>query len=230
MLFTILYRDPETKFVYIKRCRVEQYIINRDYVIIPDGMELLHVDTREKFNITLNYEPKPRLKILKETFKAQSFEEKGLKAQGVRLASKETASIEIDASKSSGFIQGELDLDTKPAPKTAKTEPEPAKSALATMELKKAAKPAAKAKTTAAKPAAKTAPAKAVKAKAEKPAAKAKPASKASDVSKASPKKAKSALATLETKPKADEKPVKKSLTARAEALKNAKKDGGKKK
>ncbi|MBP5792129.1 MAG: hypothetical protein J6W46_00595, partial [Spirochaetaceae bacterium] len=59
---------------------------------------------------------------------------------------------------------------------------------------------------------------------------KSKPASKASDVSKASPKKAKSALATLETKPKADEKPVKKSLTARAEALKNAKKDGDKKK
>ena len=228
VLFTILYRDPETKFVYIKRCRVEQYIINRDYVIIPDGMELLHVDTREKFNITLNYEPKPRLKILKETFKAQSFEEKGLKAQGVRLASKETASIEIDASKSSGFIQGELDLDTKPAPKPAKAEPEPAKSALATMELKKAAKPAAKATPKTKAAATKAAPAKTAKSAAK--AAKAKPASKASDVAKASPKKAKSALATMETKPKADEKPVKKSLTARAEALKNAKKDGGKKK
>ena len=230
VLFTIFYRDPETKYVFIKRCRVEQYIINRDYVIIPDGMEILHVDTREKFNFTLHYEPKPRLKILSENFKAQSYEEKGLKAQGVRLAAKETASIEIEASKSSGFIQGELDLDTKPAVKAAaKTEakaapraaPEPAQSALATMELK----PASKAKTAkSAEPAAK-----AVKAKA------AKPASKASDVSKASPKKAKSALATLETKAAAkkteEKKPEKaKSLTAKAEALKKAaKKPSGKK-
>ncbi len=243
VLFTIFYRDPETKFVYIKRCRVEQYIINRDYVIIPDGMELLHVDTRAKFNFTLHYEPKPRLKILTETFKSQSFEEKGLKAQGVRLASKETASIEIDTSKSSGFIQGELDLDTKPAPKPAKAEQEPAKSALATMKLKKAAKPAAKTKTAAAKPAAKAAPAKTAKTAAQ-PAAKAAKApakSKAADVSKASPKKTtKSALATMETKTSAakkaeQEKPEtpkasKSSLTAKAEALKNAKKDSGKKK
>ena len=56
VLFTIFYRDPQTKFVFIKKCRVEQYIINRDYVIIPDNMELLHVDTRVKFSFTLHYE------------------------------------------------------------------------------------------------------------------------------------------------------------------------------
>ncbi len=249
VLFTIFYRDPETKFVYIKKCRVEQYIINRDYVIIPDGMELLHVDTRAKFSFTLHYEPKPRLKILTESFKSQSFEEKGLKAQGVRLASKETASIEIDTSKSSGFIQGELDLGTEPeakaekktakaAPKAAKTAPKAAPKAEA-KATKPAAKPIAKAapkaesalatmelKPKAAKPA-KQEPAKA--AKAEKAPAK----QKAADVAKAAPKKTtKSALATMETKASAtkkaeqekteEQKASKSSLTAKAEALKKA--------
>ncbi|NLK45341.1 MAG: DNA topoisomerase IV subunit A [Treponema sp.] len=111
VLFTIFYRDPQTKFVFIKKCRVEQYIINRDYVIIPDNMELLHVDTRVKFSFTLHYEKKPRLKILTETFKAQTFEEKGLKAQGVRLAAKETDFIEIEPEKTESFVQGELELE-----------------------------------------------------------------------------------------------------------------------
>lgn len=251
VLFTIFYRDPETKFVYIKKCRVEQYIINRDYVIIPDGMELLHVDTRAKFSFTLHYEPKPRLKILTESFKSQSFEEKGLKAQGVRLASKETASIEVEPAKSADFMQGELDLDTEPeakaekktakaAPKAAKTAPKAAPKAEA-KATKPAAKPITKVapkaesalatmelKPKAAKPA-KQEPAKA--AKAEK--APAKP--KAADVAKAAPKKtAKSALATMETKASAakkaeqekieEQKASKSSLTAKAEALKKASK------
>lgn len=141
VLFTIFYRDPETKYVFIKRCRIEQYIMNRDYVIIPDGMELLHVDTREKFSFTLKYEPKPRLKILSETFKAQSFEEKGLKAQGVRLAAKETDSIEIEPDKQMTSIQGELDLGQDEIEKA------PVKSALATMEAKRTVKQAEKPQT-----------------------------------------------------------------------------------
>ncbi|MGL4986227.1 MAG: DNA topoisomerase IV subunit A, partial [Treponemataceae bacterium] len=95
VLFTIIYQDPQTHYVYIKRCRIEQYILNRDYFIAPDGMDVFHISTKEKFSFTLNYTPKARLKITKEKFNAQDYEEKGLKAQGVRLASKEVDSIDI---------------------------------------------------------------------------------------------------------------------------------------
>lgn len=96
ILFTVLYRDPETQFVYIKRCRIGGYIMNRDYFFAPEGMEVLHVDTRKSFKFTLNYVPKPRLKVLKEVFKADSFAEKGVKAQGVRVAAKEVLNLEVN--------------------------------------------------------------------------------------------------------------------------------------
>lgn len=96
VLFTIIYRDTQTKYTYIKRCRIEKWINNRDYLIIPDGMQVIHIDTRAKFKFTLKYEPKPRLKILEETFKAQDFEEKGLKAQGVRLTTRIAIGLTVD--------------------------------------------------------------------------------------------------------------------------------------
>ena len=95
VLFTVIYRDPKTQYAFIKRCRVEGYIMNRDYFIVPEGMEVLHVDTRNKFSFTLNFVPKPRLKITEQTFKAQDFEEKGLKTLGVRLVAREVESISL---------------------------------------------------------------------------------------------------------------------------------------
>lgn len=96
VLFTVIYRDPKTKFVFIKRCRIGGCIMNKDYFIAPDGMEVLHIDSREKFSFTLNFVPKPRMKETKAVFKAQDYEEKGLKAQGVRLINKEVDAIVVD--------------------------------------------------------------------------------------------------------------------------------------
>lgn len=96
VLFTIIYRDPATQFVYVKRCKIDGYIMNRDYFFAPDGMEVLHVDTRKTFNFTLSYVKKPKMKVLEEKFKASDFAEKGLKAQGVRVAAKEVQTVDVD--------------------------------------------------------------------------------------------------------------------------------------
>ena len=95
VLFTVLYRDPATQYVYIKRCKIAGYIMNRDYFFAPDGMEVLHVDTRKTFEFKLNYLPKGRIKKLTETFKAGNYEEKSLKAKGVRVVSKEVKDIVV---------------------------------------------------------------------------------------------------------------------------------------
>ncbi|MBP3709435.1 MAG: DNA topoisomerase IV subunit A [Treponema sp.] len=99
VLFTVIYRDVETKFVFVKRCRVEAYIMNRDYFFAPDGKEVLHVDARKNFSFTLHYVKKARLKKLDETFKAASFPEKGIKAQGTRVTNKEVESVSVEAEK-----------------------------------------------------------------------------------------------------------------------------------
>lgn len=104
VLFTVIFRDPKTKYAFIKRCRIASWIMNRDYFMAPDGMEVLHIDTREKFTFTLYYEKKPRVKVLEEQFKAQDFEEKGLKTLGVRLAAKEVESVKVDGAQMELFV------------------------------------------------------------------------------------------------------------------------------
>lgn len=99
VLFTVLYRDPKTNYVFIKRCRVGGFIMNRDYFFAPDGMEVLHVDTRKDFKFTVHYTKKPRVKILEQTFKAGDYVEKGLKALGVRLEAREVDSVEVEGAK-----------------------------------------------------------------------------------------------------------------------------------
>ena len=98
-LFTVIFRDPKTGYASIKRCRIPSWIMNRDYFLAPDGMEVLHIDTREKFTFSLHYAKKPRVKILEEKFKAQDFEEKGLKTLGVRLSAHEVESIQVDGAQ-----------------------------------------------------------------------------------------------------------------------------------
>ncbi len=105
ILWTIIYRDPKTKFCFIKRCKISGWIMNRDYSFVPADAEVLHVDTRAKFKFILNYTPKARLKVLKQEFKSQDFEEKGLKANGVRLEAKEVDSIQVED------ISGQQKLD-----------------------------------------------------------------------------------------------------------------------
>ena len=95
ILFTIIYREPETQYVYIKRCKIAAYIMNRDYFFAPEGTEVLHIDTRKTFTFQLNYVKKTKIKILSEKFKAASYDEKSLKAKGVRVAAKEVQSIQV---------------------------------------------------------------------------------------------------------------------------------------
>ncbi len=99
ILFTVIYRDPETRFVYVKRCKIGGYIMNRDYFFAPDGTDVLHIDTRKNFSFTVTYVKKPRVKILSEKFRAQDYLEKGIRAQGTRVSAKEAQGVEVEPEK-----------------------------------------------------------------------------------------------------------------------------------
>ncbi len=93
VLFTVIFRNKETKYPSIKRCRITQFILNRDYSIIPDDAEVLHIDTRDAFDFFVKFKPKPRQKQNEQLFHAGDYEEKGVKTQGVRLATKEAEKV-----------------------------------------------------------------------------------------------------------------------------------------
>jgi topoisomerase-4 subunit A len=92
-IFTIIYKEKDTGYPCIKRCVIEGWIMNKDYFLVPDGAEILHIDIKPKFTFTVNYKPKPRLKVLSENFKAQDYNVRGLKAGGIRLSAKEAEKV-----------------------------------------------------------------------------------------------------------------------------------------
>lgn len=124
VLFTIIFKDGKTGFPYIKRCRIEQFIMNRDYQIVPEGGEVLLITTKEKGLITLHYEPKARTKIQEENFKIQDYEEKGLKTLGIKLSGRVALSAEISPSGAKAVKESPsraADVSDKPVLKTAGT-------------------------------------------------------------------------------------------------------------
>jgi len=106
--FNIVYRDDETGYPYIKRCQVEQFIINKGYSIVPDKCTPLKLTTDNKAMLEVEYKPAPRIRVLNESFKVADYLVKGVKAGGVRLATREV--------KSARFIsEGEpLSMDIGP--------------------------------------------------------------------------------------------------------------------
>ncbi|NLG16552.1 MAG: DNA topoisomerase IV subunit A [Fibrobacter sp.] len=95
LVFNVVYRDDKSKFPYLKRCKIEQFILNKGYSIVPDNCTVLKLTTDSESIVTLEYKPKPRLKVLEETFIIKDFLVKGVKAGGVRLANKEAKSVKL---------------------------------------------------------------------------------------------------------------------------------------
>jgi topoisomerase-4 subunit A len=102
VLFTVVYKDAKTGYPCIKRCRIDGYILNRDYLIVPEGAEVLFVSTKDDVLFTVRY---TKARIKSETFSAQDFAEKGLKTLGVRLAPREAVSVEEAEQKGSGGLR-----------------------------------------------------------------------------------------------------------------------------
>ncbi|MEI6875420.1 MAG: DNA topoisomerase IV subunit A [Spirochaetota bacterium] len=100
VVFTIVYKDGQTGFPYIKRFRIEGWIMNKDYQLLPEGAQVLWFTFAPKARFTLSYVKKAKLKIREEHFKIEEHEPKGIKAGGVRLAVREVAEIQGDEAPS----------------------------------------------------------------------------------------------------------------------------------
>ncbi len=99
IIFTAIYKDKKNGFPYIKRSKIEAYILNRDYVFGDDNSEMLLIHTEPKFEFTVCFEPKPRIKLNEKKFKAENYLVKGLKAKGVKLVSRVAKSAEVASNK-----------------------------------------------------------------------------------------------------------------------------------
>lgn len=95
LVFNVLYKDAKG-YGYIKRCRIDKFILNRVYSLIPDGCTLLKLANDPVAKISVDYKPKPRLRVLHEEFDIADYPVRGLKANGIRLATRELQSCKVN--------------------------------------------------------------------------------------------------------------------------------------
>lgn len=92
VVFSAVYRSQDGQ-AYIKRCRIEQWILAKDYALIPDGAQLMFLTAEPKKGFAARYAPKPRTRVTEETFRVEDYDVKGIKAQGVRLSTRELLDV-----------------------------------------------------------------------------------------------------------------------------------------
>lgn len=99
-VFSILYKNNKTGYAHLKRCKIEKFILDKSYELIPDGNKIVKLTTKEDVEASVTYKEKPRLKVLDESFDVSGYLVKGVKAAGVRLSAKEIKSAKFVKKKS----------------------------------------------------------------------------------------------------------------------------------
>ena len=99
-VFNLVYKDQETGYPYIKRTRIEQYILDKGYEIAPPKSKVIALTTKSDMIVSVKYKKKPMIRVLEEEFDVDDYLIKGVRAQGVRLATREVSSARFVAKKS----------------------------------------------------------------------------------------------------------------------------------
>lgn len=93
IVFSILYQNKKTKYIFLKRFKIEKFILDKSYLAVPDDCKLLKLTIKEDVEVAVVYTPKPRIKILEEFLPVSEFLVKNVRAGGNRLSTKEIKSI-----------------------------------------------------------------------------------------------------------------------------------------
>ena len=94
-VYNILYKENRTGYLYIKRCKIDKFILNRGYELAPEGCRILKLTTKSDGTIHAQFKPKPRVRITEEQFAIADYPVRGNKARGIRLAAREVQSAKF---------------------------------------------------------------------------------------------------------------------------------------
>ncbi len=94
IVFTLIYRGSADE-TYIKRFSIEQFILEKEYDLVPEGAQPLTLTTRTDALVRLRYRKKPRMQKLEEDFLISDYLVKSNRANGVRLSTKQLSSLKV---------------------------------------------------------------------------------------------------------------------------------------
>lgn len=94
LVFTMVYRD-RSGHPFVKRCKLDKFILNRGYELAPEGCRILQLTTDTDVVATVTYKPTPRMRVLEEEFDLALFPVRGNRARGIRLAPKALKGVKL---------------------------------------------------------------------------------------------------------------------------------------
>lgn len=95
VVFTIIYKEKESKFYFINRFSIQSFITGKLYSVLPKGnFKLVKLATFPNAIITAKYKPGCGYRVLEETFRFADFSvRKSASTSGYKLTSKQLASL-----------------------------------------------------------------------------------------------------------------------------------------
>lgn len=94
-VFSVIYRNTENNYPYIKRCKITQFIMNKSYDLLPEEGKLIKFTTKEDVSAVVDFKQQSLMRSLGDTFPVGKYLIKGVKARGVRLKPKEFSSAKF---------------------------------------------------------------------------------------------------------------------------------------
>ncbi len=94
-VFSMIYRNSENDFPYVKRCKITQFIMNKSYDLIPTEGKFIKFTTKDDVSIVVDFKQQSLMRSMGDTFPVNKYLVKGVKARGVRLKAKEFTSAKF---------------------------------------------------------------------------------------------------------------------------------------
>lgn len=98
-VFNVFYRDPKTKMAFAKRFVISQFMLDKVYSYLEDGMELVYLGSTSGIVAEIHFVPLVRQKIGMVNFPLDEVLVKGVSAKGIRVANRAVKKIIIPSSK-----------------------------------------------------------------------------------------------------------------------------------
>ena len=95
VLFNLIYRDKKSGLSYIKRFRIEKFIIDKEYRLFDKGGSIQALSTTEQFRVKVFYKKKPKLKILSEEMDFSELVVRRPGIKGNRVSPKEISRVRV---------------------------------------------------------------------------------------------------------------------------------------
>ncbi len=94
-IFSVVYKDIKSNYGYAKRFIIKQFILDKDYSFMEEGMELQFIGTEAKNVLEILFIPKAKQKVAKILFEPDTVPIKGVSSKGNRIATRQIKKVKV---------------------------------------------------------------------------------------------------------------------------------------